>query len=1250
MNMRLQLTETQLLSINPAAFQNLCDAYLKLEENSLLSFNKPGSQFGKQKTTSGTPDTVFRRADGSLLFIEHTTKADDILGKIRGDIDSCVNLAKTGTDVEDISQVIFCINQKLNSTQEEEVFKYSKEKKVNVKIIGLDTLAHDICYKYLILAKDYLGIPFDTGQILSITDFVKEYNNKGGSLSTPLDNEFLNREKELKEFQKELDNSDLFIIKGAAGVGKTKIAIEAINNYTTQNPDYSSYVISKKDVDIFEDLQIHLSTNRNYILLIDDANRQLQNFKQIIGVFKQNRQGKIKLVISVREYAFEEVQNQCVEFEPSIIDIPKFTDEEIEKIIKSPSFNIKHYKYIRKIKEISDGNARLAIMAAKLAQKEQVAFLDGDVFHLYDSYFQTFIKDTSLFSDQKRIKVLGLVSFFFNFKKDHKPFTEKLLNDFQINEYEFWEIINELEKMELLECKYNIIRVSEQTTATYFFYKVFIKDELLPLRKLLEEYYNQNYYGRFSESIIASNNLFFYTNEEVLKKLGITLGEYLESIQSDEKKVMEFYSLFWVYKRDEFMLYFSKKIKALPESDITEYVTEEKDQRNSWHKDETLQYLSKVFNGMCESFTSSIELAFEYVRKKPEKMPELVKLIKGGITFDDEDYKYGFLRQQKLFELLIDRAKKKQPNYLAAFFSLSTDFLAHHYHGSRSGRKNTIIMSEYQLPADKNIKEFRSMVWNALFGLYNENPNEVFKAIRSFSPGLKNPVKELIDFDFEILFPFLDANLDVNNFEHVHFVQNTISWISKRASSNASFQALKTKIISNDYKIFRKLDFSTHRGKNDYDFKDSNEFQKLKEADIRKNFVFSNIDQIDSFIATFNTIMGGDRNDYWSVLQSIDIVLDENFKVDKANGLLLLKRLLQKFPLGIREPRMSFQTYSSYGEEQSKAAWKIIENWNHDQSLSWKIEFIRFLPSELVNQYYHDKLMETINSINQSQYIDFKSIERFKTININVVGEVLNIIVVKNDANPSLISLPFHFFEEYSEMLADNPKLLQRAYIQYEKLNNHLDFDKAGLEALIKLNPEFLIDYIKVHYPDNSNRSGGSKGKLGFVWDYTDNDSIEKAINYIVDKVWYIGIDKHPICMFFNDYSEEKKDNIIAFIKGYIAKNNASKPRMNAIFSIVRSRFINEYEELFHHYLDLNKDEEMFKSIMWRGNGGGVMRGDVIFGEIQADDWDKILKMTERHPSQLELLPIKVYLKRQKEYGYKFAERERMEKFTDSFY
>ena len=93
---RLQLIEQKLLTIDSAGFQNLCDAYLTRRTQEIRSLNRTGSQFGKQKTVKGTPDTFFRLEDDRLQFVEFTTKADDILKKIKEDLDKCVDEDKIG--------------------------------------------------------------------------------------------------------------------------------------------------------------------------------------------------------------------------------------------------------------------------------------------------------------------------------------------------------------------------------------------------------------------------------------------------------------------------------------------------------------------------------------------------------------------------------------------------------------------------------------------------------------------------------------------------------------------------------------------------------------------------------------------------------------------------------------------------------------------------------------------------------------------------------------------------------------------------------------------------------------------------------------------------------------------------------------------------------------------------------------------------------------------------------------------------
>ena len=226
---RLKLIEQQLLGIDSAAFQNLCDLYLKFREQEFTSFNRTGSQFGKQKTVKGTPDTFFRLNDGSLSYVEFTTKADKIVTKMKEDIDKCLDPLKTGIPANEVHKIIICFNSRITVEEETEIVKYANDRKIRITLIGLDLLALEIYSKYIILAKDILGIPLDTGQILPLDNFILEYNNKAGKLSTPIDNVFLNRKLELENTINALDKNDLVVISGFPGVGKTKLALEVVN-------------------------------------------------------------------------------------------------------------------------------------------------------------------------------------------------------------------------------------------------------------------------------------------------------------------------------------------------------------------------------------------------------------------------------------------------------------------------------------------------------------------------------------------------------------------------------------------------------------------------------------------------------------------------------------------------------------------------------------------------------------------------------------------------------------------------------------------------------------------------------------------------------------------------------------------------------------------------------------------------------------------------------------------------------------
>lgn len=1243
---RLKLIEQQLLVIDSAAFQNLCDIYLSFREQELASINRTGSQFGKQKTVKGTPDTFFRLADGSLRYVEYTTKADGLVDKIKEDIDKCLDPNKTGVPANQVNKIIICFNSRITVAEETVITQHAISKNIRIELIGLDWLALEIYSKYLILAKDILGIPLDTGQLLPLQNFIDEYNNKAGKLSTPLDNIFLHRKAELAEMENILVTNDLLIISGFPGVGKTKIALEALDNFLSNNKDYSAFAVSKKDQDISEDLKIHLQQEQNYVLLVDDANRQLLNFKQILGIFKEKRKGNIKLVITVRDYALNDVMNECYEFDPHKLVLKKFSDSEITDLINSDSFQIRNPKYQKRIVEVADGNARLAVMAARIAKQRQEFFLLGDVSDLYDSYFQTFIKDFDIFGNKTLIKTLGIISFFFTIDRSNKEFIENILKNFDLDYHDFNEAIDELEKRELVEVQYNHARVSEQVMATYFFYKVFIKDEILSFKTLLFNYFSL-WKKRFSDTIIPSNNSFGYDN--VLKKINGTLDEYLHSIYSEEESVLEFFSLFWFYKREETLNYFHKKIKQLPEPEKPIYDSKYETNDFVWDRDKTLDFLANLFNHFTESFIPAIELAFEYCRKKPESLPELIRRIREKLLFDDDDERYDFQRQVELFNILISKFHDKQPHYVEAFFALTGTFLSHHFQITKGGRKHSITFYQYPLPFYDVTKNFRKSIWTTLFDSYKPYPKEVLSILKNFRPGYKEAIPEILEFDLSFILPFIDSNLNATNFEHIHFIHDFVSMLNREKLADKSYQNLKAKFNSKEYEYFRKLDWNTLRGKQDYDFERYDDFQKLKEQDLRTSFLFKSEAEFAALhTAIGNSLSLGDNNT-WGIDQSLNIILEENFLKNDELGFKLLVSILDNYPTGVNPIHKATKVIVNKSSEWASRLWNQIKGWKHDYKIYWQLSFFDYLPNELANEFYKNELLETINSINLGCYLQFESFEKFIAVDKDIILKILQTAVEKIEKQNLRINLSFHFFEKYSVMLADNFPLLTKAYIQQEqKVSKHFDLQHAGLKSLLQINPQFLIEYITIFYTGTENlHNRNTDNQFPFVWDLgNSNELIEEAANLIIENSHYYGILEHPMIIFFHHLNEEQKPKAQSFLLNYITKYHSDQNKMNPVFDVLRHAMKEFFEEAFLHYLSLNTDIENFKKIWWRGNGG-TYSGDVNIGELHAKDWQNILAMVDKSKNQLDLIPIKTYIKQEIEYELMSGEQERKRRFIN---
>lgn len=1235
---RLQAIEKELVSINGAVFQELCDSFLSLRNKNYSVFSRTGSQSGKQKTIIGTPDSFLLLPNGKYIFVEYSTNITAGVSKLKDDINKCIDVTKTGVALSEISEIILCTNFNLKTDEVEELKTLLSGTYIELTIYTLDSLAIELHFNHRDLTHQYLGLALDTGQIVSIEKFINEYNSASKGISTPLNNTFLHRENELIELNNSIKESDFIILTGAPGVGKTKLAIECITSFLKENLDFKAYCISYKNHTLLDDLYQYLKEDENYILFVDDANR-IDAFNQIIGFYNSTRSGSLKIVLTVRDYAFQEIGLLCQEFSPRRIDLFKLNDEQIKDIIEAKPFEILNPEYQKVIIQISDGNPRLAIMTSLLAKAEQNIYALSDVSDLFEKYFSTFIKDEGEFANNLNIKILGIIAFFYTIPYKDRAVTESILKHFEIQYNEFIDAVDTLDKLELVEIQFEHIKIPEQNLSTYFFYKAFIKDNLLSFEVLLRNYFESNNY-RFNDCVIPANNTFGPQN--VMDKLKPKLQDYWKTIKTEHKKAIKLLSTFWYYLQDESLAYVYELIESLEKKEVEKYDVTYENNQFSYNKDEIIELLGEFFR-FPTNLKDAIQLSFEYVRKDPKNLPELIHKIREKLTFDIDDERYRFERQSVLFDCLIDGLNTKDELYSIAFFELSKSFIAYKYHQLKGGRKNSITWYDYPIPTSQTIKEFREKIWNSVIENFDNYPQESFRLLLSHPNGRRDITKDLLEFDVNFIIEIIENKLDKNLFEHCKYVQSTIKDLQSNSIDLPIFSSFKEQYTNERYKTFLLIDWNRMRDKEMFEFEDFREYDRLKENEIRKSFIFNSMDEFREFYQSFIYLSNASDNN-WNYNKSYDCIIDENLNTNFDLGMEMLLHTVENNNEISYVPWAVFRNQLIDVEKASKL-WEVIASHTYKSKYQWQMSFFNYLSTSLIDKEVIKDLISTIENIDERYTIHFDMLQNYLEKEPKLFQLILELVYKKNEEEEFDVMLWMDLFNTHFEYLGDDLNLIKKSYIQQDKIQSSFDYEQKGLLKILQKDSKFLIEYINSLFSDSSGRLSSDRKNLQIVWELDDAEELLIAIfDLIIEKDTYYGILDHFCNAFFWNLQEPKKSRANKFIEKYVIDNNKDYKKIEIIVDIIRHSSQDMFEKVLLLYISLNQNEKDFSHLAWRGNGTSGT-GDVILSDIEASDWRRILSIVEKSDLGIKLIPIKKYLNNRIESCLKSGDWERQRRF-----
>lgn len=1124
--------EAKILKLEGGTFQALCDTYL-FRKTGYRNFTEYGKQAGTMKTAKGTPDTYFLKPNGKYALVQYTTAQDKIFDKIKEDIEKCLDSKKTGLEIKNIDEILYCYNSSRLSAGEDKKLKEICEKEdIKLEIYSINTIAHDIYFDYPIIAKEYLGISLDTGQIMNSKDFIKEYDSN--KMLAPLSIKFLFRESEKNEIIEAINSNNVVILSGQAGVGKTKLALEVVNEYK-EKYGYELFCIRSKNLEISEDIIKYIHQDTKYILFIDDGNE----LKQLELILELLNKSNIKIVITVRNYVRDEVSKNIKKYTNEIYEkeILGFDDKELTEFLKE-NMGILNPKYIEQILKLSKGNVRIAYMAGKIAKEKNNLEAIHNVEEIYESYYGLM----SIKLDEKLYITGSLISIFGAIEVDNKILDE-ILKICNLTKEEFLENIRKLEEFEYIEIKHeNAVRVLDQCFANYLLYKVFIKEKFIKLNLIIK-------YGfeNFRRYLIRMLNMFtnLYSSKETLEYIKQNVNIVWNEYEEDSNYLLDdFVKVFYSLNETKALTYIYEKVEKSENRELGTLDLK----FNRKVNDNILQLFPD--NKQTQNLEEVLEVLFEYLIKRKDLIEEGYKLIERnyGITRYSFDEKYN--TQIALFNIISTYMDKKEIRIL--FYKLAEYFLKINFSEAEdnNGYATLYNISLLNIP---NMGIYRGKIWELLLKNINFEEKEYgFSILESLGYYFKGKEHtEVIEIDKIYIVQLLEILEEFDKIRTVKIYLNLNERYEIHSKKiDESLKEVKIKI----FRIFSKENIK-------FGVDDENEKKLIEEfskevslEEVFDNIIIFSISEKGEIIAGLEYFIGNFYTDIENLKKIFFYCNELNKSINFYPETLVLK-IIEK--AGIDE------TY------------RIIENAKVVDNIknNWKFIFFELLPKENINAFYQEQLLKFV--LDDNEFICYRNInilKKFYLVDNNIYVQVTKVLYNKNDLRIMkrwLRVLFNHHCNSPQELLnfyKEDLELLKNVYFLLEED----DYDGRFFKEFLDKDFSYLTRYLEILKENRDYHIENRKLKI--CW------SKENYLE-IFDFIFEYSLKNRNFLYKFPSTFMSNNERVKIWIKHIIDKNCMNEDKMIFLFEGICQLDTETKIESLLYFIDKNNNIENFKAL-----------------------------------------------------------------------
>lgn len=639
---KFEQVRSQIKAMGGDEFQVLAQRYAT-EEFNLSSPHYVGTSSGTVKAAKGTPDAFYYDDENKIIFLEcgHYLKDKSrAFNKIKDDIEKC-RVEESTLEQGSVDKIIYFYSYDRFSPSDLAELKSFEPR---LLLIGPDELAEGLCKRHFYLANEYLGLDISTGSFVDLSTF-KEMKDKD-EFESSLKYKLKNRESDFEELIAMMERSQIVMITGKSGAGKTKLACEVLQHVLNDNADISVYCIKACRDALSADLNTYFSDGRKTILFVDDVN-ELADIKSLIDHVLMHE--NIKLLVTVRDYAKEAVYGQLKRNASfSELTVNRLRSDEVINILQE-NFESLPFSTVSHISNMVKGNLRLAFLAASNSDTES-----SKVFTYKELLERCYAKKIQTISQEQRFSA-EIASILGPHKTSNNKELIELQNEYSISHKSYIAACEQLCEEELVDmCQgYSAISFEEQNLRDYFVYSALFVTKEIDLLTVWKLDNGSKHVRRIVNQLTS-----VFDEDLILEEISNSVSRIWNTLVDKEK--LNFISEYGEYLGLSGLEYLRDVVHSLPakNSCIKKVGAYEIDKHYTL-KSELVKCIVIYLRGKYSSIATT--LLFEILEKNAVNIENILAVVSNSVFNFATPVEQAFTFRVSFFRQMIARRNEENP-------------------------------------------------------------------------------------------------------------------------------------------------------------------------------------------------------------------------------------------------------------------------------------------------------------------------------------------------------------------------------------------------------------------------------------------------------------------------------------------------------------------------------------------------------------------------------------------------------------